>query len=248
MTDTPDSVLRKIRGLLAQAEDDGATRQEAETFTAKAAELLAKYGIDRAMLAADDPTTDRVADRIITVAPPYAMGKLNLLYSIAEALGAEGVRRRSKTPGTEELHLFGMESDLERVEVLWTSLLVQCLRFQAVDFDRDPAAWRQPRKWKRDYIEGFRARVFARLREAEQRAKQQAEAQHTGDGPSVELVLVDRRQLVQQRMSETYPNRRASTSRRAVGSGYQRGQAAGNRADLGGTRVTGGGGAAISRQ
>jgi hypothetical protein len=35
------------------------TPAEAEALTAKAAELMARYGIDRALLAADQPDTDQ---------------------------------------------------------------------------------------------------------------------------------------------------------------------------------------------
>ena len=45
-----DSRLAKIRKLLAQAEDPAATPEEASAFTAKAAELIAAYGIDAALL------------------------------------------------------------------------------------------------------------------------------------------------------------------------------------------------------
>ncbi len=40
--------LERIRKLLAKAEARGVTPAEAEAFTAKAAELMARYGIDRA--------------------------------------------------------------------------------------------------------------------------------------------------------------------------------------------------------
>ena len=53
---TSDSaMLDRIRKLLAQAEDDAVTPAEAEAFTAKAAELMARYGIDREMLADISP-------------------------------------------------------------------------------------------------------------------------------------------------------------------------------------------------
>lgn len=46
------ALLQRVRKLLAKAEADGATPAEAEAFTVKAAELMARYGIDRALLAA----------------------------------------------------------------------------------------------------------------------------------------------------------------------------------------------------
>ena len=66
-TETPDALLGRVRKLLVKAEADGVTQAEAQALTAKAAELMAKYGIDRALLAARRPETDRPADRVIDI-------------------------------------------------------------------------------------------------------------------------------------------------------------------------------------
>ena len=46
-----DDKLARIRKLLAQAEDPAATTAEAEAFNAKAAELMARHGVDATLLA-----------------------------------------------------------------------------------------------------------------------------------------------------------------------------------------------------
>jgi fumarate reductase subunit D len=51
--------LDRVRKLLAKAEDGGCTPEEAEALTAKAVELMARHGIDRALLGALRPETDR---------------------------------------------------------------------------------------------------------------------------------------------------------------------------------------------
>ena len=51
-SDPPSALLDRVRKLLAKAEAEGVTPPEAEALTAKAAELMARYGIDRARLAA----------------------------------------------------------------------------------------------------------------------------------------------------------------------------------------------------
>ena len=40
-----NAILAKVRKLLAKAEDAATTPQESETYTAKAAELMAGYGL-----------------------------------------------------------------------------------------------------------------------------------------------------------------------------------------------------------
>ena len=57
-TQPPTDLLDRVRKLLAKAEDEGVTPHEAEALTAKAAELMARYGIDRALLGALHPETD----------------------------------------------------------------------------------------------------------------------------------------------------------------------------------------------
>src|SRR5690348_17460158 len=59
-SDPPSALLNRVRKLLAKAEAEGVTPPEAEALTAKAAELMARYGIDRARLAATRPDTDQI--------------------------------------------------------------------------------------------------------------------------------------------------------------------------------------------
>jgi hypothetical protein len=214
----PDSILDKVRKLLTKAEDPACTPAEAAAFTAKATELIAKYGVDRARLAAADPTTDPVGDRVVTVPPPYALDKAGLLAGVAVALRCRAVRRRERDGFA--LHLFGFGSDLERVELLYTSLLVQAahgLAAAAVPPDEHPAAFR------RSWLAGFATAIVARLREVE-----------TAAGSGVELVLVDRSDRVARRMAQDYPRLRSAGRRRLAGGGQHEGAAAGRRAELGG--------------
>ena len=98
-----DPKLEKIRKLLAKAEDPGCTPEEAAALNDKAAELIAKYGVDRALLAVDAPETDPVGDRVITVEAPYALDKSGLLATIARALrcrSASSHSSRARTPST----------------------------------------------------------------------------------------------------------------------------------------------------
>lgn len=246
--DSDTKWLNRIRALLAKAEDPAATPEEAETFLAKATELIAKFGIDQALLAAKEPERDHVGDRIVVVHAPYARHTIRFLNAIAEALGVRGIRRRSTAKGTEELHLFGMKSDLARVDLLFTSLLVQSANAMAYAFDRDQKAWGNSRKWKSDFIEGFTSVVRQRLTEAEQRAQRQAQQERTDGGPSVALVLVSRMEMVDRRVGEVYANLRKPNKRRfKISTGYGAGRTAGTRADLGGTRVQAGSRQALSR-
>ncbi|GAA3749768.1 DUF2786 domain-containing protein [Micromonospora maritima] len=223
-----EAMLSKVRKLLAQAEDPACTPAESAAFTAKATELIARYGVDRALLAARDPARDPVGDRVVDVVAPYARDKAGLLAAVADPLRCRCVRRRQGNGFA--MHLFGFASDLERAELLFTSLLVQAahgLAGAVVPAGEHPAAYR------RTWLAGFAQVVAERLRAAEAGAVAEA-----GE-PSVALVLADRSDRVQRRLAEVYPRLRTAPRRRLGGGGYGSGAAAGRRADLGGTGLTG---------
>jgi len=233
-----DSRLARVRKLLAKAEDTAVTPQEAEAYTAKAAELMASYGIDRAMLAAADPATDVPGDLVVELSAPYARDKADLLWAVAAALRCRGVLRSGLTPRGNQLtmHLFGFRSDLERLELLYTSLLVQIangLAVTRVPFGEHPAAFR------RTWIAGFSYAISQRLAQTERQAADAARVSPANTGRrSVDLVLADRADVVARHMREAYPRSRPPSGRRLSGGGYAGGYAAGRRADLGGDRLS----------
>jgi hypothetical protein len=215
-----DPLLARVRKLLAKAEDPACTPAEAEAFTAKATDLIAKYGVDQAMLAVTDPAADPVGDRIITIVPPYARDKAGLLVAVAAPLRCRVVHLERQ--GIARSHLFGHAADLERVELLFTSLLVQAAHGLAavpVPPHEHPAAYR------RSWLAGFAEAIGSRLWDAEKSAVAEAGA---------ELVLVRRTDLVDQRMAEAYPKLRTASPRRLAGGGLAQGYRAGQAADLGG--------------
>src|ERR1700683_4323411 len=85
-SEPPSALLDRGRSLLAKAEAEGVTPPEAEALTAKAAELMARYGIDRALLAAAQPQTDQPANRKIDIPNPWAQVKAHLLSGLAAVL------------------------------------------------------------------------------------------------------------------------------------------------------------------
>jgi len=102
----------------------GSDPPEAEALTAKAAELMARYGIDRARLAATRPDTDRPGSRVIDISNPWAQVRAHLLAGLAGAMRCQCVLLSTNGPGAR-IHVFGYASDLERADILYTSLLLQ---------------------------------------------------------------------------------------------------------------------------
>jgi hypothetical protein len=233
---TSDSpLLARVRKLLAKAEAAGTTPAEAEALTAKAAELMARYGIDRALLAASQPGTDHPADRVVDVVNPWARVQAHLLCGVAAAMRCQCVLLPHGGPATR-IHVFGFASDIERTEILYTSVLIQMWRGLAAA--PVPAGARSVRAWRRSWLLGFATAVVSRVKAAEQQAASQAATPDGSSRPGAALVLADRQQIVQRNLRHTYPVVR-KTRLTYTGSGYGHGHTAGQRADLGAGRLPG---------
>ena len=200
-SDPPSALLNRVRKLLAKAEAEGVTPPEAEALTAKAAELMARYGIDRARLAATRPDTDRPGSRIIDIDNPWAQVRAHLLAGLAGAMRCQCVLLSTTRPGAR-IHVFGYASDLERADILYTSLLLQMARGLTVA--AVPAGVRSVRAWRRSWLLGFVTAVITRVKAAEDRAASTAEGE-THEGPSTALVQADRAVVIRRQLEQAYP-------------------------------------------
>jgi Protein of unknown function (DUF2786) len=241
-TEAPDKMLDRVRKLLAKAEGEGVTPQEAQALTAKAAELMAKYGIDRALLAAARPETDAPASRMVVLDNPWNRVKAHLLCGLGAALRCQCVLLTARDG--LKVHMFGYASDLERADVLYTSVLIQMAHGLALAPVPERAS---PRAWRRSWLLGFASAVIGRVKEAEQAAASQAGPGEAGGGASrAALVLADRSLVIRDAMRREYPVTRQARMTYS-GTGYGDGYARGQQADLGRGRVSGGG-RALTRQ
>ena len=136
-------------------------------------------------------------------------------------------------------------ADLDRVELLYTSLLVQAVRDLVHVI---PDSWGHPSAssvaaYRRSWLAGFASAVYTRLLRAERRAVD--EQPMTGSGTSTALVLADRSTEVARAVQAAHPRLRTMKQRRLSGDGHGEGRAAGARANLGHHAV--GGTRALSR-
>jgi hypothetical protein len=229
-SEAPGRLLERVRKLLAKAEDPGVTPEESQALTAKAAELMARYGIDRALLAAARPETDTPSSRMVTLHNPWNRVRAHLLCGLGAAMRCQAIL----LTGEQELkvHMFGYASDLERADVLYTSVLIQMSHGLAVT---PVPAGATPRSWRRSWLLGFASAVITRVKAAEQAAaKDQPDAATRG---KAELVLADREDVIRGAAQRAYPRTRTAKTT-YTGTGYGDGYAKGQRADLGTPRVT----------
>jgi hypothetical protein len=162
----------KVRALLAKAESSEFT-EEAEALTAKAQELMARYSIDYALLAATKPARDHPAAIRVGLDNPYEDAKALLLQGIAEANSSRAVWSKEFGHST----LVGYAADLASVEMLYTSLLVQATGAM-IGQGRDRQS-RTP-SFRRSFLYAFALRIAERLQAASERVGQTANAESNG--------------------------------------------------------------------
>jgi hypothetical protein len=225
-------VLRRIRGLLAKAESSDFP-DEAETLTAKAQELMARHAVDAALLdAGAAPSTGAGVDtRRVHVDDPYARAKMQLLAAVADANGVRLVWYQDLGIA----NLVGAPADLDGVELLFTSLLLQSSQALA-SAERQAGGGGASRAFRRAFLLGYAHRVRERLAVARERATAEAAAER---GVDLLPVLRDRAAAVDAVFSELFPQVRSSRSRARVdGGGWHAGRAAADRADVGPRRAS----------
>lgn len=246
-----NDILARARKLLAKGERTD-NEHEAEAFTKKAMGLLAKYGIDEALLAEEDPDRRKVGQLTIECHAPFSLEKVSLLATVADASGCrtvyeetwrDGVYRRASQSDRQikSVHLMGHEADIRRVELLYTSLLLQ----QATALKNVEIPWHttSPAAYRRSWLAGYAAAIRSRMAEATRDAVKDTEE---ATGRSTELVLADRRAEVDEAFKEAFPDAQLGRPRSLNGSGFTNGYAEGEKADIGSGRVQSGMRGAIS--
>jgi hypothetical protein len=159
--------------------------------------------------------------------------KAHLLCGLGGALRCQCILLTRKTG--IRVHVFGYASDIERLDMLYTSVLIQM--WHGLAAAQVPEWTDSPRAWHRSWLLGFAAAVTSRVRTAEQRAQAEADRPgQNGAGKSAALVLADRSLVIKKAVDREYPVTRKARMT-YTGTGYGAGYAKGQRADIGQARV-----------
>jgi len=226
MTDVDPKLLERVRKLLAKAEHPGTPVEEAQAFSAKASALMAAYAIDQALVEASQPSGVTPIAREIEVDPPYAMPRAVLLDRVARAHRARTVIGPDAGSGRRRCTLVGFPVDLDIVEVLFTSLLLQASSAM-LNASSDLA---RPKAFRRAFLLGYADVIGARLATV----RQQADADADCGRPGAALVLAHRSDQVDALFDREFPHLRRLRMTTTSGGGLTAGRAAGARADLSG--------------
>ncbi|WP_238994631.1 DUF2786 domain-containing protein [Mycolicibacterium chubuense] len=123
VADVDEKMLARVRALLAKAE---ATEypDEAEALSAKAQALMARYSLQEAVADHDRGRESVATSRRICIENPYVAAKVAIVQAVAKA-------NRCRTVWIKNLGCVvavGAETDLDLVELISTSLLIQASR------------------------------------------------------------------------------------------------------------------------
>jgi hypothetical protein len=191
-------VLDRVRALLAKAESSDYDA-EAESLTAKAQDLMARYRIDHALLATIGPTPDDPAGIRIMVDNPYEAEKAMLLDRVARANRCQAIRSAHLGFVT----VVGFSADLRAVEVIYTSLLVQLTRALQREGSRPTSGGgNRTVAFRRSFRQAFAVRIGERLSGVTEASAREGAA----DDERLLPVLVGREQAVKQLTDKLFPD------------------------------------------
>jgi Protein of unknown function (DUF2786) len=222
--------LDRVRALLAKAESTNFP-EEAETYTAKAQELMARYSIDHALLAAGAGAHEEPLGRRVGVDNPYEAPKVILLNAVAGANRCRSVW--SKAFGF--VTVLGFPSDVDAVELLFTSLLVQATTAMVRAGSRRDAYGRSStRSFRQSFLVAYAQRIGERLNTATREATEQASQAMAGQPGAQRLlpVLASREEAVGALAEEMFPDLVDQSVAITNREGWEHGRAAADRAHL----------------
>ncbi|WP_204842004.1 DUF2786 domain-containing protein [Saccharothrix algeriensis] len=206
-------ILKRVRSLLAKAESTPFP-DEAEALTAKAQHLVTRHALER--MPSEAPTTTSLR---LWLDKRYFDGKAQVVHVVADAN-----RCRAVVYDLGFVALVGEELDLEIVELLSASLLVQATRAMV-------AAGEGARKgdesrslaYRKSFLLSYAHRVGERLKAANA----------PPDDDRLLPVLADRKRAVDDLFTTLFTRTTTKSTPIRSAAGWDAGRAAADRADLG---------------
>ncbi len=217
-------VLARVRALLAKAESTEFP-EEAETLSAKAQELISRYALDRLLAhQTHAQSTTTIANARLWIDSPYVMAKAMLVGAVARA-------NRCRTVVNDRLGfatIIGTAQDIEAVELLATSLMVQSSAALARHGSHvDHRGRSRTRSFRQSFLVSYALRIGERLDTV-------SEATVAASGSRGQLLPVLRRhaERVDEALTQLFPRviSRGATIKNELG--WAAGRAAADQAQL----------------
>lgn len=220
-----DKLLVKVQALLAKAEASDFD-EEAEAFSAKAQELISRHSLDRLL---EQATAGRAGDapevRRLWLDAPYVFPKAMLVHVVADA-------NRCRSVVAEELGfctLIGSAGDLDAVEVLVPSLLVQAhVAMARHGRQTDRSGTSRTRSFRQSFLLSYAQRIGERLRSADVQVA--ADSARSGE---LVPVLARHRERVEAATQEMFPTMVVKGGAASNAQGWWAGRVAADQARIG---------------
>jgi hypothetical protein len=229
-------VLSRVRKLLDKAERTG-NSHEADAFSRKAAELIARHRIDPERLASVRVGDELMVRQTSLGRGAYVRARLALLQAVADAHDVQVVFQATPT-GTVALAA-GYRSDLDVVDVMYHSLHQQAAS-QMASIRRGTGAATQ--RFRRSFLFGFASRLGDILSESRTAAEASVQSSSTSpEASSAQALAVQSRNAAIDDFASTAFGR-VRVARRpsaAQPGGWSAGAAAAAGADVGRVRLSG---------
>jgi len=218
-----EKMLSRVRALLAKAESSSFP-EEAEALSAKAQELMTRHALDRVLVEADSSVPSVVATRRIWLDAPYLDAKSLLVDVVSKA-------NRCRAIFHAELgfaSVLGDENDLESVELLVTSLLLQATKAMVAGGSRQTRGGQsRTRSYRQSFLVAYATRIGERLEQATS-----ATIAEAPESAKLLPVLASQMRKVNAEFEDRYPSvvgKRVAVSNEE---GWGAGKAAADRAQL----------------
>lgn len=212
-------MLARVRALLAKAESTQFP-EEAEALSAKAQELMSRYSFEQALVA---PARPSGSARRFWLDEPYLAAKSALVTAVASA-------NRCRAVSYEKLGFLavvGHEVELDVVELLATSLLVQATEAMLAAGRRVGSGGRsRTRSFRHAFLLAYASRIGERLAEADSAASAEVADER------LLPVLARRSQEVDALFADLFPAVGRRTHTVSNGDGWHAGRAAADQARL----------------
>ncbi|NKQ55957.1 DUF2786 domain-containing protein [Amycolatopsis sp. K13G38] len=213
-------MLGRVRALLAKAEST-TYPEEAEALSAKAQELMSRYAFEQALVA--PAARSPGSARRFWLEDPYVAAKSSLVSAVASA-------NRCRAVSYEKLGFLavvGHEVDLDIVELLATSLLVQATEAMLAAGRHVTSGGRsRTRSFRHAFLLAYAARVGERLATADRTTSE------TVADTRLLPALRRRREEVDALFADMFPAVGRRTHTLSNGAGWQAGRAAADQARL----------------
>jgi hypothetical protein len=218
-----EKMLSRVRALLAKAESSEFP-DEAEALSAKAQELMTRHALDRVLVEADSSIITVVTTRRLWLDTPYLEAKSLLVNVVAAANRCRAIFH----PNQGFMTVMGDENELDSVEILTTSLLLQATRAMIASGGHTAKTGQsRTRSFRQSFLVAYATRIGERL---EQAAETSLEETH--DSARLLPVLASQQKKVDDAFTTMFPStvgKRVSVSNDA---GWGAGRAAADRAAL----------------